>query len=116
MKRAFLFICGAAISSFINGQVTMQNNMPLVIEPNTELNIEVKINKGAIINFAKYQMDLPAGVVVKEGDSKGGTFAFENNRVKILWPNIQADPEITISMKLVPGSFSGPAKISQKFY
>jgi hypothetical protein len=116
MKRALLFFYGAMISSFLNGQVTIQNNMPLVIEPNTETTVEVKINKGAISNFIKYQIDLPAGVVVNEGDSKGGTFAFESNRVKIIWPVAPADPEIVITMKLVPGSFAGPAKITQKFY
>lgn len=116
MKRTLLMFYSILSCLFLSGQVTIQNNIPPVIEPNTELQIQVKITKGAIINFAKYQMDVPAGVMIKEDDSKGGTFAFENNRVKIIWATIPKESEFTLSIKLIPGSFSGPSKITQKFY
>lgn len=102
--------------SLLNGQVTMLNNIPAGISPGAELTVEIKINKGAISNFAKYQMDVPQGVIIKEIDSKGGTFAFENNRVKIIWNTIPAGPELTLNLKLLAGNTTGASVINQKFY
>jgi len=115
MKPAFLIFGGAVFSTLLHGQVSIQNNIPPVIEPDKEITLEVKINKGTATNFAQYQLDVPDGVVVKEDNNRGGTFAFESNHAKILWPDIQADPEITVSMKLLPGSYAGQTKITQRF-
>lgn len=98
------------------GQITMKTTLPLAIAPNTELVFEVKVSKGAIANFAKYQLDVPEGMLISEVDSKNGTFSFENNRAKIVWVNISSDPEFTISMKLKTAAFTGTASLNQRFY
>ncbi len=77
MKNLYSTLLLSIISIFTFGQVTIQTNLPASIAPNSNLNIEVKINKGSIANFSKYQMDVPAGVNVSEGNSKTGNFSFE---------------------------------------
>lgn len=106
-----LFFC-----NILKSQISIVNNITNNLAQNTDLTVEVKINKGAISNFSKFQIDFPAGVTVTEGDSKTGSFTFENNRAKIVWVSIPTEPEFIISMKLNTGSVSGSQQLFQKFY
>lgn len=109
---AFFFL---ACSTLLTAQVSIQTKIP-AINPNSEVTIEIKINKGAVLNFAKFQLDVPAGVYVSEGDNKTGSFSFENNRAKIIWVSIPPEPEFTVTMRLNPGTVKGVGTINQKFY
>jgi cell division protein FtsN len=97
-------------------QVTITNNLAPKIAPNSDLKLEIKLNKGAISNFSKFQIDVPNGITVTEGDSKTGNFTFENNRAKIVWVSIPTEPEFIISMKLNTGNVSGTQQFFQKFF
>ncbi len=99
-----------------NAQVLITNNLTSNIAPNTDLKLEIKINKGAIANFSKFQIDVPNGVTVKEGDSKTGNFTFENNRAKIVWVSIPTDSEFIISMTINTGALNGSQQFFQKFF
>lgn len=113
IKRVFLPLL-ASFAAF--GQVTVQTNIPASIAPNSNLLIEVKINKGGISNFSKYQMDVPNGVTVSEGDSRTGNFTFDANRAKIVWVSIPTDPEFVVSFKMNMGNTSGAAAFVHKFF
>jgi len=106
-----LFVC--VILS--EAQVSIQLNVPPIV-PNSEVTLEIKINKGAVTNFAKYQIDVPPGVYLSEGDNKTGSFSFDNNRAKVIWVSIPTEPEFVITMKLNPGTATGVGTINQKFY
>jgi cell division septation protein DedD len=116
MKTLFHMLALTFISSFTFGQVDIKTNLPSSIAPNTNITIEIKINKGNITNFAKYQMDVPAGVNVTEGNSRTGNFSFESNRAKIVWVTIPTDPEFVVSFKMEIGSLSGSRVFNQKFF
>ena len=51
---------------------------------NHEAKIEVDINKDAVSNFAKYQMELPAGLSISAEDIGAASFSFEDNLAKII--------------------------------
>lgn len=112
-----LFALMAFGVNFMFGQVTITSNMPASLSSGSNTDIEVKVNKGSITNFAKYQMDVPVGVTVTEVDSKSGNFTFENNRAKIVWVSVPSDAEFTLKFK-VNVSSSAPAEgaVIQKFY
>ncbi len=113
-----LFALSMALgTNFLIGQVTVSTNMPSSLASGSNTDVEVKINKGSISNFAKYQMDVPAGVTVAEIDSKSGNFTFENNRAKIVWVSVPSEAEFTLKFK-VSVSASAPAEgaVIQKFY
>jgi len=116
MKTLNIFLALMFTALFGFGQVTVQTNFPASIAPNSNLLIELKISKGAIANFSKYQMDVPAGVTVTEGNSKTGNFSFEGNRAKIVWVSIPADAEFYVSFNMKIGATAGPGVFNQRFF
>lgn len=116
MKKIVIFFALINYSSFI-AQISINANIPSTISVGNSTDIEVKINKGAVSSFAKYQMDVPVGIVVSSVDSKSGNFTFENQRAKIVWVSVPSDPEFSIKFKVVASSESpNQASFSQKFY
>lgn len=108
-----------ALSSFTAAfsQITINANFPSSMNSASSIDADVKINKGAVGNFAKYQLDVPAGYVISSVDAKGGNFTFENQRAKIVWVSVPSEPEFTIKLKVQANSdATSPATFSQKFY
>lgn len=116
MKRILVVFCLTTVVSFLKAQVTMQTNLPKAVPLNSDITFEVKINKGAFTNFAKYQMEIPRGTVMKEVDVKSGSFTFEDNVVKIIWVMAPVESEFTIKMKLITGVIAGKKSFSQKYF
>ena len=67
-----------AITSFtaVFSQITITSNIPTNIGSGATIDAEVKINKGGVGNFAKYQMDAPIGYIVSAVEVKGGNCTF----------------------------------------
>lgn len=115
MKNFFFAI--ALITCIVTkAQVVITSNIGNKLNTNTAYTIQVKIVKGNISNFSKYQVDVVNGMSVTESDSKTGNFTFENNRAKIVWVSIPSEPEFVISYILNTGTVSGPVQFLQKFY
>lgn len=115
MKRLLTIF---AITSFttIFSQITINSNFPTNMAPLSSAEVDVKINKGTVGNFAKYQMDVPGGYMISAIDVKGGNFTFENQRAKIVWVSVPSEPEFTIKFKLQANSDAATATFSQKFF
>lgn len=108
-----------ALTSFtaMFSQITINGNFPASMSAGSSIDADVKINKGAVGNFAKYQMDVPAGIIVSSIDAKNGNFTFENQRAKIVWVSVPSDPEFTIKLKVQAASDApSSATFAQKFY
>lgn len=108
-----------AITSFTSlfSQITINSTIPSSINSGSSVDAEIKINKGTIGNFAKYQMDVPTGYAVSSVDVKGGNFTFENQRAKIVWVSVPSDPEFSIKLKIQANSNAvNPATFSQKYF
>lgn len=93
----------------------MVTNLPPVVAPTSDLKVEVKINKGNIGNFSKYEMELPQGFEASEVNSKTGYFTFEKGRVKIVWVTIPSEIEFIISFKIRSPQATGPYILYHKF-
>ena len=91
-------------------------NLPDSISTNSQLVFDIKINKGELSNFAKYQIDVPEGIVLEEVESRAGNFSYENKRAKIVWVIAPPDSEFVVRMKLISGPLTGPGVVQQKFY
>lgn len=101
---------------FGDSPVSVIGNIPKNIKPGTEFTAEIKITKGAIAGFAKFQIEVPQGFTVKELDNKGGSFSFANNIGKIIWTSSPSESEFTVKFTIVPdASTSGVKTISSKF-
>lgn len=116
MKK-LLFI--AAISSYFASysQISITTNIPSNVSVGSNIDVDVKIEKGGIGNFAKYQIDVPEGYSVFSTENKGGNFTFDQQRAKIVWVSVPSETEFTIKFKFLVNS-SAPASgtINQKFF
>jgi cell division septation protein DedD len=113
------FITLLALSAFsgLYAQITVTSNLPSNINSGSSFDAEIKINKGTVGNFAKYQMDAPLGYVVSAVDVKGGNFTFENQRAKIVWVSIPSETEVIIKFKIQANSdAANPGTFMQKFF
>lgn len=116
MKRIQVILCVLAFHSVSNGQIIMQTNLPTAIPLNTEMTFDVKIKKGNLANFSKYQLEVPQGVKVQEVDSRLGSFSVEENTAKIIWVITPLEPEYTITLKLISGTEAGSKTFVQKYF
>jgi cell division septation protein DedD len=116
MKKLLLL---TAISSFYTAfsQISISNNIPSNVSIGSNIDVDVKINKGGIGNFAKYQIDVPEGYSVFSTDNKGGNFTFDQQRAKIVWVSVPSEPEFTIKFKfLINSNALASGTFSQKFF
>lgn len=116
MKKILTFFAIASFTSVFS-QITINANFPSNMNSASTVDADVKINKGAVGNFAKYQLDVPVGYVISIVDAKGGNFTFENQRAKIVWVSVPSEPEFTIKLKVqVNSDATNPGTFLQKFY
>lgn len=117
MKKILPFVLSLVAFTHAGAQISVSSVIPSSIPAGTSVDADVKINKGNIGNFAKYQMDVPPGYVVSSVDAKSGNFTFENQRAKIVWVSVPSDPEFTVKFK-IQGSTSATnqGSIIQKFF
>lgn len=114
--KYILSVLGFLAFQVVLSQVSLRTNLPHTIALNRELRFEIRIKKGKISNFSKYQMEVPEGLTVAEVDSKTGTFAFEENAAKIVWVITPSEPEFSITLKFLPVKSAQTATVLQKYY
>ena len=117
MKKA-LTILALISSTFIFSQITLSSDLPSNITSGKIIDVEIKINKGKIKNFGKYEMKVPEGYKVSAVEVKEGNFTFENRLAKIIWLSIPKKNEIVLKLKVEAStdtSISSGAFL-QKFY
>lgn len=72
-----------------------------------EFVVEVKVEKGDIEGFAKYQLDIPKGLIAEQIEVLGATFTFDEGTIKIIWLALPSKNEFTFTYKIkVPEDFS----------
>ncbi len=78
--------------------------------------VELTINKGNSIGFAKLIETLPAGFTASADETQGGSFSFIDQKVKFIWVSMPSQPEFKISYYLSPTpSISGNQIIDGTF-
>jgi cell division septation protein DedD len=113
IKYLFIFINSIAlffISLFSDGGISISNNIPKNLPPGQEVPIELKIAKGSQSGFAKFQLDLPPGIAVKDINAAGANFSYDDGVAKWVWANLPSESEITIQCALVIEKDAGGAK------
>ena len=77
--------------------VTIDMNMPEVIEAGTEITVNVTINKGDVSGFARFEHELPVGFTARSQSSANANFSFQNQKVHLVWFRLPDHDEINIS-------------------
>ncbi len=85
-------------------------------EAGMEFTVEINVKKDGMKGFARIQETLPAGLTAMQLDSKGGTFSFMDQKVKIIWDNLPADEDVKVSYRVaVADNVSGDMFITGSF-
>jgi cell division septation protein DedD len=96
--------------------ITVTQNIPSSVKPDSEFTIELTINKGSIGGFAKLQQDLPEGFTAFQDENNGASFSFTNQSVKFIWMSLPSDKEFKIKYKVkVAAGINGDKVIAGKF-
>ncbi len=114
MKFIFCLVFNLIISYCI-AQVTMVTNLPESVKPDIKLNVQIKINKGSLSGFSKYELDLPQGFIAETGYDKNSYFTFEKQRVKIVWVKLPQEEEFVVAFKLKTIKSIGTYSLEHKF-
>ncbi|MCB0792372.1 MAG: hypothetical protein H6595_03235 [Flavobacteriales bacterium] len=80
------------------GGVTVSRKITPVTE--TEMLVEVSINKGTIRGFGKLQEELPQGFSALEKNSAQAIFTTNDRIAKFVWLNLPEGPEMKVTYKL----------------
>jgi cell division septation protein DedD len=96
--------------------ITVTQNIPSSVKPDSEFTVELTINKGSVGGFAKLQQDLPEGFTAVQDDNNGASFTFTNQSVKFIWMSLPSDKEFKIKYKVkVAAGINGDKVIAGKF-
>ena len=105
-----------SLLGFISSQVSLELNLPETANAGDEFLVEVRINKGDIEGFARFQQDLPVGFTAEARNTANGEFRFEEQKIKIQWMRVPYDREVVISyaVRIAP-TVSGTFTLDGKF-
>ncbi len=116
MKKMVLYIILLWIGNGYS-QISLHSKFSGIAKPNGKGELEVQINKNNINSFAKYQIEVPNGVLISDIDVKGGNFLMEKNKAKVVWVNLPTENTFIIKLKVsFSDDVSFPATLYQKFY
>lgn len=73
-----------------------------------EYDVEVKIKKGSIKGFAKFQEALPAGFNAKAGKTNGSSFSVSDGKLKFVWVSLPTEDELVVSYTLEKSDVAAP--------
>lgn len=118
MRKSILVLISLFVLVQLNAQnVSINHKLPVEVAPGLTFEADFTIEKGSVGGFAKYQIDLPVGFTVTSIDTKGGNFTFENNRVKLVWVSVPAEPSFEVKFMLtVPNNAVNSFPVIAKFY
>lgn len=103
IKNIFILVNMAGIllfNTFMSQDVTVKVSAPGTVVAGNTVEIEVQINKGDLMGFARYQVDLPNGVVASPVERAFADFSFKDNTLKLIWLNLPPEEVITIKYSL----------------
>lgn len=119
MKSILIFssLLFVSIAAFFQGSgVTASAAMPNYIKPGDSFDLSITITKGQLSGFSKFQMMFPEGMTVENVDTKGGTFSFVDQKLKVIWVGLPSEAAFSIQFKVTTsGSTEGTFDLGGKF-
>jgi len=113
LNSLFVYLAG-----FLDSQnpINISSNIPKKIEVGQEAQIEFKISKNSLLGFARFQIELPKGLVVSKNESIGADFTFNEGVAKWVWTKLPLENDIVIKATLRADTVSiGSKTITGKF-
>jgi hypothetical protein len=100
----------------IPAQVELMLAISRSLAPGSENTLRVKIAKGTITEFSKFEMLVPEGWVITGKETMSGSFSFEEHHAKLIWAITPSDEVLALSFNLaVPSSASGSHSLMLRY-
>ena len=96
-----IFITLSSFLGIFQNGVTINADIPDVIEAGTEITVNVTINKGNQTGFARFQQELPFGFTAAPLNSAYADFSFFEQKVRFVWMSIPENSVISFSYKII---------------
>lgn len=97
--------------------VSMTINVPAQIAAGGDVKVQITLNKSNISGFARFQMELPAGITATGGYSANADFTFKDQKVRLIWLRIPDEEIVNFDFTLhcydhLKGNFNVAGKFS----
>lgn len=107
--------------SFLRGEgdVVISNTIPSNIQAGNEVQVEFKIKKGSISDFAIFEVSLPENFIAlgETEHSKGTTYTYKGNTVKWQWDTLSEAEELLIKFSFMATEEAvGNKRITAQFF
>jgi hypothetical protein len=83
-----------------DANISMQMDVPVVVDAGQEFRVKVTIDKDNLQGFARFQQILPAGLTAISENSAQADFTFKPKRVRLIWLRLPANDVITVVYKV----------------
>lgn len=91
------FVSFSFITFILSDGIKVTTNLPNEVIQDSTYTVEVIIDKGDVIGFAKFQQNLPPGFDVQPGEVADASFTYADGKVKFIWMAIPETEQVTIS-------------------
>ena len=85
----------------IFSDITVKINAPGQVEAGNEILVEISLDKSDFDSFARFQQEIPAGLIPVPVKTSNADFSFKNQKVKFIWLKLPSEQKVTISYKLI---------------
>ena len=80
--------------------IAVNVSVPQQVEAGEEILVKVVLDKSDFDSFARFQQEVPAGLIPEPVNTASADFSFKNQKVKFIWLKLPSEEKITISYKL----------------
>lgn len=91
------FVSFSFITFILSDEIKVSTNLPNEVIQDSVYTVEVVIDKGDVIGFAKFQQNLPAGFDVQPGEVADASFTYADGKVKFIWMAIPEQEQVKIT-------------------
>ncbi len=86
---------------------TVKQEIPLAFTKSGTSVVKVKIDKSGLEGFAKLEINIPRGYIVRAMETKGASFTFSEQKIRFVWMNLPQVEQFQITYQLVKNGTSG---------
>ncbi len=86
---------------------TVKQEIPLSFTKSGTSVVKVKIDKSGLEGFAKLEINIPKGYIVRAMETKGASFTFSEQKIRFVWMNLPQVDQFQITYQLVKNGAEG---------
>jgi len=115
-KPVLLLLFMAALPLLGQENLNINLDAPAHVVAGHDFEVTITFNKGDLKDYSRFNQDLPNGVTARNIESPNADFTFTEQRVRIIWLKLPADPVVTVKYAItVDPRITGTLKLGGTF-